>query len=186
MFGIDSFVVTVPSAEEREIRFSAEISVANDISCYGLEYVLDEPVNVSGSLSRQGKDVFLSLSLKGEVQTCCTRCLDPLRIAFDEVFLYLFSASQDIEHPSEQEDSDVEYLIVDVPSLEQTLDITEQVWESLILSLPQNPKCREECPGLCPFCGKKLESRRCDCAASLQDEKQTGFSVLKGMLTDES
>jgi len=186
LFGIDSFVVTVPSAEEREIRFSAVISVENCISCYGLEYVLAEPVNVSGSLSRQGKGVFLSLSLKGEVQTCCTRCLDPLRIAFDEVFLYLFSASQNTEHPSEQDDSDLEYLIVDVPSLEQTLDITEQVWESLILSLPQNPKCREECLGLCPFCGKKLESGGCDCIASLQDEKQTGFSVLKDILSDDS
>ena len=186
MFGIDSFVVSVPSVEEREIRFSSEISVEKGISCYGLEYILAGPVNVSGSLSRQGKDVFLSLSLKGEVQTCCTRCLDPLRIAFDEVFLYLFSASQDIEHPSEQEDSDLEYLIVNVPSLEQTLDITEQVWESLILSLPQNPKCREECLGLCPFCGKKLENGGCDCVASSQDEKQTGFSVLRGMLSDES
>ncbi len=183
---MDSLVVTLPSAEEQETRFSTETAVENSISCYGLEYAFAGPVNVSGTLSRQGKDVFLSLSLKGEVQTFCTRCLDPLRIAFDEVFLYLFSASQDIEHPSEQEDSDLECLIVDVPSLEQTLDITEQVWESLILSLPQNPKCREECLGLCPFCGKKLENGSCDCVVSSQNEKTTGFSVLRDILSDES
>jgi uncharacterized protein len=186
VFGKDNFVVDLPSAEEQGVRFSREIRVAEKVSCYDLEYILGDPVTVSGVLSRREARIIMALSLKGAVCTFCTRCLDPIRLAFDEDFLYLFSASQEDDGSSEREESDPECLVVEVPSLGQTLDISEQVWESLVLSLPQNPKCSDECRGLCPFCGKKLGAEPCTCEASDREARPGAFSVLKDILRDEN
>ena len=43
--------------------------------------------------------------------------------------------------------------------------MTETVRESLLLELPITPRCREECPGLCPKCGHDLNDGPCGCAA---------------------
>ena len=51
---------------------------------------------------------------------------------------------------------------VDTVSL--TVDLTPEIRDAVLLALPLNPLCRKDCAGLCPRCGKSLESGPCDCA----------------------
>ncbi len=44
------------------------------------------------------------------------------------------------------------------------LDLRASVRETLLLELPITPRCREECPGLCPKCGADLNLGPCGCA----------------------
>jgi uncharacterized protein len=44
------------------------------------------------------------------------------------------------------------------------LDLRESVRETLLLELPISPRCREDCPGLCPKCGADLNLGPCGCA----------------------
>jgi uncharacterized protein len=37
--------------------------------------------------------------------------------------------------------------------------------ENVLLSLPVQPLCREDCRGLCPQCGANLNLRLCGCQA---------------------
>ena len=44
------------------------------------------------------------------------------------------------------------------------LDLTEEVREAIILSLPMFPVCHPECKGRCPSCGANLNEGDCGCS----------------------
>jgi uncharacterized protein len=53
----------------------------------------------------------------------------------------------------------------DFPGIQGTeeVDITEDIREALILSLPHFPLCDDACKGLCSQCGKDLNDGPCEC-----------------------
>lgn len=87
----------------------------------------------------------LTGSLVGE----CVRCLDPIEVALDAEFqeLYYYPGENDV--PTDEGD---EPLVV----VEDLLDLEGVVRDSMLLDLPLQPLCEEDCPGLCPECGIRL------------------------------
>jgi uncharacterized protein len=43
------------------------------------------------------------------------------------------------------------------------LDVTEDIREDLVLMLPANPLCGDDCLGLCPECGANRNRKSCRC-----------------------
>ena len=43
------------------------------------------------------------------------------------------------------------------------IDLSIGIREAIILSQPITRLCRDDCPGLCPVCGKDLNARKCTC-----------------------
>jgi len=91
-----------------------------------------------------------------EVQMVCSRCADRvMEMVADQSFFY------------EQE----------VPNLHETLDLTDEVRETIILAFPNYPLCQESCRGLCPRCGVNLNRAKCGCKP-LKEVSWTAFSGL--------
>ena len=65
----------------------------------------------------------------------------------------------------------------EVPDLHQTLDLTDEVRETIILDFPNFPLCGEACRGLCPRCGVNLNRERCGC----RPEEPGRWSVFSGL-----
>ncbi|GAA1521957.1 hypothetical protein GCM10009788_27280 [Nocardioides humi] len=87
-----------------------------------------------------------SAVLEGE----CARCLEPIRddleVTFQELFVY-----DDIRDSAEaEEDDEVSMLQDDLVDLEPLLR------DAVVLALPFQPLCQDDCPGLCPECGVRL------------------------------
>lgn len=59
-------------------------------------------------------------------------------------------------------------------------DLTESLRECIILSLPSNPVCREDCKGLCQKCGANLNKQACSCA----QEGDGRWGALDGLETE--
>ena len=83
-------------------------------------------------------------ALEGE----CARCLEPIsdgiEARFQELFVY-------VEHQtSHDEDDEVSRLQDDLVDLEPLLR------DAVVLALPFQPLCEDDCPGLCPECGFRL------------------------------
>lgn len=79
--------------------------------------------------------------LEGE----CVRCLDAIAaeetVSFQELFLY---PDQDVDD-------------TEAPRLEgDYLDLEPVVRDAVVLALPFQPVCRDDCPGLCSECGARL------------------------------
>jgi uncharacterized protein len=82
-------------------------------------------------------------SLAGE----CARCLEPLTdemvVDLQELFVYE-------DHALPGEDDEVSMLQDDLVDLEPLLR------DAVVLALPFQPLCTDDCPGLCPECGARL------------------------------
>ncbi|MFO7558966.1 MAG: DUF177 domain-containing protein [Desulfobacterales bacterium] len=57
------------------------------------------------------------------------------------------------------------------PIQDGMIDIGPLVREVLALALPMKPLCRENCPGLCPGCGKPLNDGPCGCEVDVIDPR---------------
>ena len=70
------------------------------------------------------------------------------------------------------EDMDVSY--IDGPEF----DLEDVVREHLLLAIPMNPLCRDECAGLCDQCGADLNRGACGCGAAV-DPRWSGLAKIK-------
>ena len=74
----------------------------------------------------------------GECVRCLTEVAIPVEVEFQELFAYSFDEAFD-------------YLVQD-----DHVDLEPLVRDAVVLSLPFQPVCQEDCPGLCPECGVRL------------------------------
>lgn len=58
------------------------------------------------------------------------------------------------------------------------LDLRPLVHDAVVLELPANPLCREECAGLCPHCGADRNLEACDCVTPA-DPRWASLDVLR-------
>ena len=64
------------------------------------------------------------------------------------------------------------------------IDLAAAVEEALLLDLPMRFLCREDCKGLCPVCGKDLNTELCTCPKG--GKAGNPFSALSRLLTDQN
>jgi len=90
--------------------------------------------------------VLVSGTVRGRTAGECVRCLDAVDRELDVRFQELFAFSG----KSSAEDEDVHELSGD------HLDLEPVLRDAVVPSLPFQPVCREDCPGLCSECGVHL------------------------------
>ncbi|MGQ0540872.1 MAG: DUF177 domain-containing protein, partial [Blastocatellia bacterium] len=71
------------------------------------------------------------------------------------------------------EDLDVDLLIDD------SLDLNEIVREQILLNLPQQIFCKEDCKGLCPKCGANINLIDCNCNETEIDPRWAALNNLR-------
>lgn len=94
-----------------------------------------------------------SADLEGE----CARCLEPIEdnLTIDIQELYLYDDSRD-GHGVSQADAEVDEE-TDVRRTEGDLiDLEPLLRDAVVLALPFQPLCQDDCPGLCVECGARL------------------------------
>lgn len=108
----------------------------------------DSLVAISGKVESVSTGVLATFEIRSQVQGECVRCLDsisePLVVKIQE--LYYYSA------PAELSDDEDEPLLI----VEERIDLLPPIRDAVILELPLQPHCSEDCLGLCPDCGEKL------------------------------
>jgi uncharacterized protein len=92
--------------------------------------------------------VLVTGTATAELEGECARCLEPIEddISVDIQELYLYD---DGDQPDDEE-ADVSRLEDDLLNLEPVLR------DAVVLALPFQPLCQDDCPGLCVECGARL------------------------------
>jgi uncharacterized protein len=65
----------------------------------------------------------------------------------------------------------------EVENLHSTVDLTDELRESMILAFSSFPVCRESCLGLCPHCGANRNKKKCGCKEP-EEERWSAFDGL--------
>ncbi|WP_445257612.1 YceD family protein [Nocardioides aurantiacus] len=94
--------------------------------------------------------VLVTGTATADLEGQCSRCLEPIEdsitVDLQELFVYDDRAASH----GDDEDDDVSRLEDDL------LDLEPLLRDAVVLALPYQPLCRDDCPGLCVECGARL------------------------------
>jgi DUF177 domain-containing protein len=113
------------------------------------------PVELDLKLEAVTEGVLVSGTVRSAAAGECGRCLDPVTIPIEvelcELYVY---PDGDVRSAGPDLDSDVDE---DTDRLQgDYLDLQPRLRDAVVLALPLQPLCRDDCPGLCAGCGQHL------------------------------
>lgn len=137
-----------------------------------------QPVHTELTVNKAGEEIFI----KGKITTClsfvCSRCLIPFEFPVDSSFDLVYVPEELEEMQDHLGDEDINRLFY----YGYKIDLKEVVLEQLNLMLPPKPLCSEDCQGICPVCGKVIQSGECACETKSSDPR---LSKLKNLMRDK-
>ena len=162
-------VGTEPKMIEREFE-------PGDIDLEGEVVSLMGPVSITGEMAREGKRAILTANVNADAALVCSRCIEPVERHLDFEFRDIFVEPTDLDSGSEAEIADDQ--LDESLAVDGKIDLVEVVREQLLLAIPEQIFCKDDCRGLCPKCGENLNLIDCKCA---DDEIDPRWAALKNL-----
>ncbi|QHC25267.1 DUF177 domain-containing protein [Streptomyces sp. GS7] len=116
-----------------------------------------EPIELALRLEAVMDGVLVTGTARATVKGECVRCLEPLEQVLEADFQELFSypdadaRTRTAESGDDAEDEEDSLYIED-----DLFDLEPVLRDAVVLSLPLQPVCQDDCPGLCSECGARL------------------------------
>ena len=168
--------IKLDKLEERGGKFE-RLYDAEELPLDDPEVRLVEPAEVSGRIRREGTEVALRGQLQAKLEVVCGRCLQPVELPisadFSERFVRDVSWAAEEQHELQPEDLNIS--VFDGEGLE----LDELVREELLLAVPVNVLCRDDCKGLCPSCGIDRNLNTCQCEIEEVDSRWQKLKELQ-------
>jgi uncharacterized protein len=144
-----------------QIDFSGEhLEAATPLRVTGVAELLP---HTDGEIRIQGRYL---VEMKSECDRCLGEARFPLNAGFD-LFYHPAQAVSGDEAEVEIDESQAEIGFYEGHGLELEPILLEQV----LLALPMQRVCREDCAGICPLCGKNRNESPCDCKIEKADNR---------------
>jgi uncharacterized protein len=138
----------------------------------------DRRLRQAGPLQTEGSAEVL-MNAKGEIriqghiavqmEAECDRCLEtasyPLDLDFDLYYTPVEAGPDFGEVALRTADSEIDFYQGDGLELEDVLR------EQILLALPMQKICREDCQGICPVCGQNRNLAACGCQMKAPDDR---------------
>jgi uncharacterized protein len=149
----------------------------------GSEYRQCTPIETSGRADlveeHQGKhkiiqDIRVQGRLSTRLELNCARCLEPVTQDVKREFDLLYRPQGADAGRDEMSVTDAEAEISYYEG--EGIQLEDVVREQVLLAAPLKAICRDDCKGLCPYCGTNLNQEQCSCPAS---PGEPGWAALK-------
>ena len=148
--------------DARKIQPNESVSVDTtvDIAAPKGFDVADTAVAVAGRLKNTGKAFVLEAQADCQLETACSRCLQPVEI---KLFFHINENYVDEGSPDAKNDEDIVFR-------DNEINLFPAVQRNLLLNIPMKPLCAVDCAGLCPKCGKNLNEGDCGCEGEINEQ----------------
>lgn len=113
--------------------------------------------------------VLVSGTVRGQASGECVRCLDGVSISVWAELQELFT------YPDRVIDDEDDVRVIEG----ENLDLEPTVTDAVVLALPFQPVCRDDCPGLCSECGTRLA----DDPGHTHEAVDPRWAALEGLVT---
>ena len=138
---------------------------------YTFEELMDENDNmhVNGilTLTRTNKGILGKGTVSVNVPGTCSRCLSdiaiPLNFEFTEEFLPVIDINS-----GRPISNNANGFIIDNNHI---LDLDEIIRQYTVLNTPMKQLCQPDCSGICPSCGRNLNTGECECSQRHYDKR---------------
>jgi len=163
-------LLRVQELRHRKLPFDATFQ-ADSIDLTETKYQPANEVRVAGmaELDSRTDEIRLSGHITSTLAGDCDRCLERVTLEFDRDFdlLYMATAAGSTEPEIELDDGETEIGYYEGDGLQLASVVTEQ----MLLWLPMQCICGEQCKGICPVCGANRNKISCDCHEKPIDER---------------
>ena len=129
---------------------------------------------IKGDLKAESvvEGILITGTVEAEASFACARCLTDFRLPVTLGLCELFVAPGH-EGPPEEDTYKVSG---------KEVHLEPMLRDAVVLALPLNPICREECAGLCGGCGRNLNHDSCICSHDETDPRWAELAVLRERL----
>ena len=117
-----------------------ELDLEIEASKVALPVKFITPINISADINLAGKELVVRSILMYKLQMICSRCLEKFDLLFEGKHIFTYN----------------------IQNLE-TVDVTNEVREEIILDYPLKPLCSKDCRGICIKCRVNLNMENCKC-----------------------
>jgi len=130
-------------------------------------------------LQKSNSQIVLDSELVLKAKFNCDKCseLFETEIKTNYQIIYLFGTE-----PEETESVNVKYLAYDA----EKIDISQDLLDYAMISVPMRKLCNEECKGLCYKCGANLNISKCECKNDEVDARWLPLMELKNKLNNNN
>jgi uncharacterized protein len=140
------------------------------------EAKLVNEISVKGSLKKGIAQTDVQGNIDARIEIECSRCLvtaeQPLKFSFSAVFVSTENYTDEKEAELSIDDLDVSITVDD------KIDLRELVREQILLAVPAQIFCREDCKGLCQKCGASRNLIDCKCEEKEVDPRWQSLRKL--------
>ncbi|MFI9719530.1 YceD family protein [Streptomyces sp. NPDC052396] len=139
-------------------RLSRSLPAPADLGIEVIGVAEGAPVELDLRLESVMEGVLVTGTARAPLTGECVRCLEPLERELEADFqeMYSYPDADDRGRPVAEPGDDAEDE-EDMLFLEGDLfDLEPVLRDAVVLALPLQPVCQDDCPGLCPECGARL------------------------------
>ena len=140
---IDTHELTRRAGSQREVTFTAPAPADLGIDVIGVPE--GDPIQFDLRLESVVEGVLVTGTARGRLVGECARCLVDIEDEFlaDIQELYVYPESEAEPDEASRMEGDL-------------IDLEPVLRDQVVLALPFQPLCTDDCPGLCPDCGVRL------------------------------
>lgn len=163
--------LSIKEMEIRKVRFDETFEPGKiDFSEAELRQI--SPIHAQGqakSLENTGGEIRIEGRFSGVLEADCDRCLGLAVFKLDNSF--------DLFYRPPPLDLDADEIKIDAGEAEigfyegLGLELEDVIKEQVLLFLPMQRICREDCKGICPVCGRNRNEVSCDCHEKPADDR---------------
>lgn len=150
----------------------------------GVIEFLDPKLRQAGVLKAKGvaelvSDLLGEIRVRGHVKVLmeadCDRCLEPAKSAIDSDFaLYYRPVAEGYGEEKAIDEGEAEMGFYEGDGVE----LNDVLREFVLLTLPMQRVCSEDCKGICPECGQNRNLKDCGCHGATADDR---WAALKNL-----
>ena len=169
---------SVKELELKKVRFDVAFPPGEiDFSGDGLEQVT--PLEAQGSaelLANTLGEIRIQGELRVRMRCACDRCLEPAEFPIESGFDLFYRPALDDQVDEEVaiDEGESEIAFYEGGGIE----LKEILREYIMLALPMQRVCREDCKGICPACGGNRNQVNCGCEVKAVDDRWAALKKI--------
>ncbi len=158
-------IADVVDGRKREMRFDGTVAIDCATAPFNHNTDQSSAMDVSARVYRSGDLLWIHMTYEGMVQFVCDRCLRPSQ----------YPVSGEIKRQlSNVDEFDVEWFIIE----NGKIDLAQVIVDDLVVELPIQLICSDDCKGLCAQCGANLNETSCQCESESIDPRLASLKNL--------
>ena len=131
----------------------------DSIKSIGLdEKIFYGDVFTKAEVDKRGQNYYIKILSDAAGKFCCDRCLDDFNKKIISEAKIIYTENRTLVASTEKKD-EIRYLRPE----NSDVDLSEDIRQILLLSIPVKILCSEECKGFCLKCRKNLNHEKCEC-----------------------